>query len=179
MFRGQGFLVSICFVVWRFGLFRLMRCGIVLVFILLVSCSKDEDISNKSEQKRVVKYCNFSGEFTALLKKQLIDKSIKFEEEGGCLISVDEFLESFEDLIEKMAGIRPPSGRSMSWSSGVDKYQQLLNSNGIETEIYVFAGEEYLVWGNNDSDLVEEILQFEPWRKKLMHELREQSNWNK
>lgn len=124
---------------------------------------------------RYLELCYPENNDIQLFMKTLITKKVPFDD--GSETTCISYEERYEQDIEKAAietfGKPPPGGLSLSWGERNPDLKSILTKNEIDFETQIHHGKEYISWRLEDSEKVETLLDFEPWKKEMMRKFRE------
>lgn len=138
-----------------------------LVLFFLIGCEKEQTT-------KAIRLCYPQGDDALLIAREFERREIPhhFNERKKC-ITGGERLRDVKDEVELNAfGRLPPPGLSTTYRNDNQRFIDLLESNGIETETHTYKGTEYISWSLQDHEKAEELLKFEPWLREIMAEAR-------
>jgi len=129
---------------------------------------------SESTSKTIVKLCYPMDGDILLIVNELNRHSIQheFNKEERCIYGNETLRENKKEIELSAFGVFPSEGLSTTYRDNNQPFINLLNENGIETEIHRYKDMEYISWLYKDHEKAEELLEFEPWLKVLMSEAR-------
>jgi len=163
---------------------------LLIPFSLIAACKPEpvptnENFTCTKDQKEINEFSrSLEKQKVPFIVKAIIENKISIDSNGvktglpvgsTCIYYSHKYSNIANEINKQVIGEFPPIwGRSVSSGDRNDKLIRKLANNGIKTTVHTYRGTEWVAWPLADVEKVEEILDYEQWKKEYNKELRDE-----
>ena len=143
---------------------RVLCCAIPLI-AAVVGCSRPD--AGSAVQLRGCWHPPFD---VSRLEREFRDRGIAYTRDGDCLTYGP--MVAVEAAVAAAFGDPPPPGRSIGYSH---EAVTGLAKGGVDVRVVTYAGQEWIVWNEDDVDRAESLLDMSPEMKEKLKLMRDEN----
>jgi len=158
--------------------------------IFMVACKPESVPTNEgftctSDQKEIDELSKLLEEQEVpFIAKLIVEDQISIDKNGDktglpvgdtCIYYSHKYGDIANRISKQVIGDFPPIwGRSTSWGDRNDKLIRKLASHNIKTTVHTHRGKDWVAWPLEDVEKVEDILEYDEWKKDYNKQIRDE-----
>ena len=169
----------------------MLKYSKLFIAVFLMTACKSEPVPTNegftctSDQKKIDELSKLLEEQEVpFIAKLIVEDKVSADSNGNktglpvgdtCIYYAHKYGNIAHKISNQIVGKFPPIwGRSTSWNNRNDELIRKLARHNIITTVHTYRGKEWVAWPLEDVEKVEEILEYDQWKKEYNKKIRDE-----